>query len=95
ALLEIRGETKPCERMEQALPGLEAALWPDWGGGAYAEVIEGAEIRVGDAIRWEPAAESSVVSPFPFSLFPFPFSLFPFPFSLTDNEQRRCRLCSR
>lgn len=56
--VRIFNETRPCELMDRALPGLKAALAPDWGGGAFGEVIEGGAIRVGDVARWEDDAEA-------------------------------------
>ena len=53
ALLRINGETRPCEQMEEACAGLQAAMRKRWGGGAFAEVINGGEIRVGDPVAWD------------------------------------------
>jgi MOSC domain-containing protein YiiM len=51
--LRIAGETRPCERMEAALPGLRRAMAIDWGGGVFAEVMDDGEITVGDAVYWQ------------------------------------------
>lgn len=53
--LLIRGETKPCERMDEALPGLRAQMEPAWGGGAFAQVVEGGSIASGVPVYFEDA----------------------------------------
>lgn len=51
----IHGETRPCWRMDQAHPGLQAALAPEGRAGIYGEVLGGGEISLGDPVAWEPA----------------------------------------
>jgi MOSC domain-containing protein YiiM len=50
--IRIYGETKPCEQMDEAHQGLRAVMYPNWGGGAYGEVLNDGEIAVGDPVRW-------------------------------------------
>ena len=57
--LRIAGETRPCERMEEAVTGLRRAMEPGWGGGAFAEVLDDGTISVGDPVRWIAAADGS------------------------------------
>ena len=51
--LKINGETRPCEQMEAAHAGLQALMRDRWGGGAFAEVLDGGEIHVGDMVEWD------------------------------------------
>jgi MOSC domain-containing protein YiiM len=51
--LKIRGETRPCERMDEAHEGLRAAMEHGWGGGVFAEVVDGGAIAVGDPVEWD------------------------------------------
>ena len=51
--LEVHLEIDPCQRMDEAAPGLREALVPDWRGGVGCRVLQGGEIAVGDAVRIE------------------------------------------
>ena len=49
--IRIYGETRPCEQMEAAVPGLKSAMSVPWGGGAFGEVLDDGEIAVGDVVE--------------------------------------------
>jgi MOSC domain-containing protein YiiM len=53
ARIRILGETRPCERMDEARDGLRAALAVPWGGGVFGEVLDAGEMAPGDEARWE------------------------------------------
>lgn len=50
--LRILGETDPCHRMDEARPGLQAALQGNWFGGVYGECLDDGRVQVGDAVSW-------------------------------------------
>jgi MOSC domain-containing protein YiiM len=49
--VRIYGETRPCEQMEKAAPGLRAAMEIPFGGGAFGEILDDGEIAVGDPVE--------------------------------------------
>ncbi len=51
--IRIFGETRPCERMDEAFEGLRNALRENWGGGAYGEILDDGQIAIGDEVAWE------------------------------------------
>lgn len=51
--VRVHGETRPCEQMDDALPGLREAMKRPWGGGAFAEILTGGALQVGDQAEWE------------------------------------------
>jgi MOSC domain-containing protein YiiM len=49
--IRIYGETRPCEQMEDAVPGLKEAMSAPWGGGAHGEILDDGEIAIGDSVE--------------------------------------------
>ena len=54
AVLEITGETSPCDRMDEIYSGLKAALMPSWNGGVTCRVIRSGIVQVNDPVKFEP-----------------------------------------
>jgi MOSC domain-containing protein YiiM len=52
-LIQVHGETDPCEMMDRVAPGLKQALTPHRRAGVFGAVIEGGAIAVGDPVRVE------------------------------------------
>lgn len=54
ARIRILVETEPCSRMDAAVPGLRAALTPDWRGGVFGRVEQAGRVALGDPAIWLP-----------------------------------------
>ncbi|MEN3746986.1 MOSC domain-containing protein [Sphingomonas sp. HF-S3] len=52
-VLRVTVECDPCVRMDELQDGLQAALRPDWRGGACTRVVAGGDIRIGEKVRIE------------------------------------------
>ena len=52
-LIQVHGETDPCEMMDRVAPGLIEALTPHRRAGVFGAVIEGGAIAVGDPVTTE------------------------------------------
>jgi MOSC domain-containing protein YiiM len=52
-LIQVNGETDPCELMDRVAPGLKEALTPRRRAGVFGAVIEGGAIAVGDPVSTE------------------------------------------
>jgi len=61
--LHVRGETRPCERMDEAVPGLRRAMERDWRGGVFAQVLVGGTVHVGDEACWCDASSAPESAP--------------------------------
>jgi MOSC domain-containing protein YiiM len=49
-LLEITGETKPCDRMDEYCQGLQDVLKPGWRGGVTCRVIKSGYVKLGEIV---------------------------------------------
>jgi MOSC domain-containing protein YiiM len=63
ARLRIFGETRACYQMDEACPGLQAALAPPWAGGAFAEVVSSGTIAVGAEVTFVDAPAEGAPEP--------------------------------
>ena len=59
--IAIGGELTPCERMDEAAPGLREALRTAWRGGVFGEVLDGGTVSVGDSVTWELDSASKLI----------------------------------
>ncbi len=49
--LEVTAQTVPCERMNEAYPGLLKAFYPEWRGGVTCLVLKGGIIEIGERVE--------------------------------------------
>lgn len=59
AVIAVRGETRPCARMDAQVAGLTRALASACRGGVHGEVIRGGRMRLGDAVTEATGVEIS------------------------------------
>jgi MOSC domain-containing protein YiiM len=52
-LIQVHGETDPCELMDRVAPGLKEALTPERRAGVFGAVVEGGAMAVGDPVTVE------------------------------------------
>ena len=52
ARIEICVETEPCRKMDEQVPGLRAALTPEWRGGVCGNIVLDGIIHIGDTVHW-------------------------------------------
>ena len=45
--IDVLGETDPCDRMDEASPGLQEALKPELRGGVFGRVVQAGRINLG------------------------------------------------
>jgi len=50
--IKVYGETRPCERMDEAFTGLKKVMQANWNGGVYGIIIKGGTLFVGDTINF-------------------------------------------
>jgi MOSC domain-containing protein YiiM len=58
--IRLLGETRPCERMDEAKAGLKAAMSVPYGGGAFGEVLDDGEIQIGDKVTLLESVELAI-----------------------------------
>jgi len=50
--IKVHGETRPCERMDEAQQGLREVMKQNWNGGVYGVIVEGGTIKIGDTVNF-------------------------------------------